>query len=116
MVESYRDLKVWQRAIEMTVVVYRVSASFPKDELFGLTGQLRRAGVSVASNIAEEYGRNSTGEYKQFLGIARGSNLELQTQLVIEEKLGFSKPVTLEEASSLSNEVAKMLNALLSKL
>ena len=88
MVESYRDLKVWQRAIEMTLGIYRATTGFPKEELFGLTSQIRRAGVSVASNIAEGYGRSSRGEYKQFLGMARGSNLEVQTQLFIATELG----------------------------
>ena len=78
MLESYRELRVWQRAIEMTLAIYRLTTSFPKEELFGLTSQLRRATVSVASNIAEGYGRNSKGEYKQFLGVARGSTLELK--------------------------------------
>jgi four helix bundle protein len=83
MVQSYRDLIVWQRAVQMSVAIYRLTAAFPRDELYGLTSQLRRAGVSVASNIAEGYGRGSTGEYKQFLGMARGSNMEVQTQLEI---------------------------------
>ena len=80
MSDSFRDLLVWQRAIQMSLAIYRLTLGFPKEELFGLTGQIRRAGVSVASNIAEGYGRNSTGEYKQFLGMARGSNSEVETQ------------------------------------
>jgi four helix bundle protein len=116
MVESYRDLKVWQRAIEMTLAIYRVTTGFPKEELFGLTSQIRRAGVSVASNIAEGYGRGSTGEYKQFLGIARGSNLEVQTQLFIATELGYGNPAQLKTTDDLSNEVSKMLNSLLAKL
>jgi four helix bundle protein len=95
MVESYRDLKVWQRAIEMTLAIYRVTTSFPKEELFGLTGQIRRAGVSVASNIAEGYGRGSKGEYKQFLAMARGSNLEVQTQLFLATELGYGNPAQM---------------------
>jgi four helix bundle protein len=116
MLESYRELSVWQRAIEMTVETYRVTKVFPKEELFGLTDQMRRAAVAVASNIAEGYGRNSKGEYKQFLGIARGSNLELQTQLLIAKKLGYSSPDHLTQAENLSNEVAKMLNSMIAKL
>jgi four helix bundle protein len=116
MVESYRDLKVWQRAIQMTLIVYRVTAGFPKAELFGLTSQLRRAAVSVPSNIAEGYGRGSRGEYKQFLGMARGSNLEVQTQLVIAVELGYGNSKLLKEADNLSNEVSKMLNSLQAKL
>jgi four helix bundle protein len=116
MVESYRDLKVWQRAIQMTLAIYRVTTGFPKEELFGLTSQLRRAAVSVPSNIAEGYGRNSRGEYKQFLGMARGSNLEIQTQLVISVELGYGDAGLLKEADDLSNEVSKMLNSLRAKL
>jgi four helix bundle protein len=115
-VESYRDLMVWQRSVQLTVAIYQLTAEFPKSELFGLTNQMRRAGVSIASNIAEGYGRNSTGEYKQFLGIARGSNLELQTQIVISQALGFGSPDLLRNGESLSIEVAKMLNSLLRKL
>jgi four helix bundle protein len=116
MVESYRDLKVWQRAMEMTLAIYRATAGFPKEELFGLTSQIRRASVSVASNIAEGYGRGSKGEYRQFLAMARGSNLELQTQLYLATELGYGNPALLTEADSLSNEVSKMLNSLLAKL
>jgi four helix bundle protein len=116
MLESYRELIVWQRAIEMTLTIYRSTTSFPKEELFGLTSQMRRASIAVASNIAEGYGRNSIGEYKQFLGIARGSNLELQTQLFIAKELGYGNPVNLSNAESLSTEVAKMLNSLIAKL
>ncbi len=115
-VESYRDLLVWQRSIEMSLVVYRTTVGFPKDERFGLTNQLRRASVSVASNIAEGYGRNSRGEYKQFLGHARGSNLEVQTQLFLALKLGFGDQGQLRQAESLSIEVERMLNSLIAKL
>jgi four helix bundle protein len=116
MVESYRDLKVWQRAIQMTLGIYRVTTGFPKEEMSGLTSQLRRAAVSVASNIAEGYGRSSRGEYKQFLGMARGSNLEVQTQLFIAVELGYGNPDLLKEADSLSSEVSRMLTSLLAKL
>jgi four helix bundle protein len=114
LVESYRDLKVWQRAIQMTLAIYRATGEFPKEELFGLTGQIRRAGVSVASNIAEGYGRGSKGEYKQFLAMARGSNLE--TELFIATERGYGNSAQLKTADDLSNEVSKMLNSLLAKL
>jgi four helix bundle protein len=116
MADSFRDLLVWQRAIQMTLAIYRLTIGFPKEELYGLTSQIRRAGVSVASNIAEGYGRMSTGEYKQFLGMARGSNSEVQTQLVIARELGYGNPKVLQEAESLSTEVGKMLLAILRKL
>jgi four helix bundle protein len=77
--ESFRDLSVWQRAIELTVGVYQLTAAFPDSERFGLTSQLRRAAVSIASNIAEGYGRATKGEYIQFLGHARGSVSEVET-------------------------------------
>ena len=114
--QSFRDLLVWQRAIQLTLSVYRLTDNFPKDEIFGLTSQMRRAGVSVASNIAEGYGRNSRGEYKSFLGMARGSNLEVETQLVIAKALGYGSPQTLTETEDLCIEVGKMLRALLLKL
>ena len=114
--DSYRDLVVWQRAIKLSVAIYRFTAIFPKEEMYGLTSQLRRAGVSVASNIAESYGRGSTGEYKQFLGMAHGSLLEVQTQLVIARELGFGGTEVLNHAEGLSEEVGKMLAAILKKL
>jgi len=100
----------------MTLAIYRLTGEFPIEERYGLTSQIRRAGVSVASNIAEGYGRMSTGEYKQFLGMARGSNLEVQTQLVIARELGFGDVDQLLLADGLSQEVAKMLIALIRKL
>jgi four helix bundle protein len=100
----------------MTLAIYRVTTGFPKEELFGLTSQIRRAGVSVASNIAEGHGRGSKGEYKQFLAIARGSNLEVQTQLFIATELGYGNPTHLNAADDFSNEVSRMLNSLLAKL
>jgi four helix bundle protein len=87
--ESFKDLIVWQKAVDLSSEVYRLTASFPRSERFGLSDQMRRASVSVASNIAEGYGRATKGEYVQFLGHARGSNCELQTQLAIAERLGF---------------------------
>jgi four helix bundle protein len=115
-IESYRDLHVWQRAVDVTLAVYRITQEFPKEELFALTNQLRRAAVSVPSNIAEGYGRQSRGEYKQFLGIARGSNLEVQTQLYIASRLGYSFPNLIISAEALTIEVERMLNTLMSRL
>ena len=112
MVESYRDLKVWQRAIQMTLAIYGLTTGFPKEEMFGLTSQIRRAAVSVASNIAEGYGRGSKGEYKQFLAMARGSNLEVQTQLFLATELSYGHSVQLKTTDDLS----KILNSLLAKL
>ncbi len=100
----------------MTVALYRLTGQFPREEVYGLTSQLRRAGVSVASNIAEGYGRSSQGEYRQFLGMARGSNSEVQTQLVIARELGFGTPAALDDTEGLSNEVGKMIAAILRTL
>jgi four helix bundle protein len=116
MPDSYRDLLVWQRSIQLSLSIYRLTAGFPKEELFGLTSQIRRAGVSVASNIAEGHGRLSTGEYKQFLGMARGSNAEVETQLVISRELEYGSPQTLNETAGLADKVGRMLNALLKRL
>ena len=109
MAETFRNLPVWQRAVQMTVLVYRATEQFPKAETFGLTSQLRRASVSVASNIAEGYGRGSAGEYKQSLTIARGSNYEVQTQLVISSRLAFGLSDLMLEAEQCSFEVGRLL-------
>jgi four helix bundle protein len=114
--DSFKELLVWQRSVQMTVEIYKLTASFPVDERFGLTNQLRRASVSVASNIAEGYGRATSGEYIQFLGHARGSNFEVQTQLVISEALGFGSAESRQLVVGLSEEVSKMLVSMMSKL
>jgi four helix bundle protein len=116
MIESYRDLKVWQRSTQLALAIYRLTAVFPRDEVFGLTSQIRRASVSVASNIAEGYGRGTRGEYRQFLCIARGSNLEVQTQLFIARELAYGTQEHLNHSESLSTEVERMLNSLIAKL
>ena len=114
MVESYRDLNVWQRAIQMSVRVYALTKGFPREEIYGLTSQLKRASVSVACNIAEGYGRGSKGEYRQFLSVARGSNLEVQTQLVLARELKFGIQREIDEG--LSFEVGRMLTTMLKKV
>ena len=116
MAQSFRDLVVWQRAMQLTVAIYRLTQKFPREETYGLTSQIRRSAVSVPSNIAEGHGRLNTGEYRQFLGIARGSNFELQTQLEIARALKFGDPKLLDEAESLSHEVGKMLYATLESI
>jgi len=116
MVQSFRDLLVWQRAMQLTLAIYRLTQSFPREEAYGLCGQLRRSAVSIPSNIAEGQERLSTGEFRQFLGIARGSNCELQTQLEIARALGYGNAKIIEEAEGLSIEVGKMINAILQSL
>lgn len=114
--ESFRDLAVWQRSIELTLAVYKLTSSFPDSERFGLTNQLRRAAVSVASNISEGYGRSTRGEYVQFLGHARGSNSEVETQIVISKALGFGSMQMLQTAEGLCDEVGRMLGTMMKSL
>ncbi len=102
--------------MQLTEAVYRLTRDFPRDEQFGLTSQIRRSAVSIPSNIAEGQGRQSIGEFKQFLGIARGSICEVQTQLEIALTLKFGSPKSIEEAIALSEEVRKMLFGLLASL
>jgi four helix bundle protein len=99
--------------MQLTVSIYRLTREFPREEIYGLTSQIRRSAVSVPSNIAEGHGRLNTGEYRQFLGIARGSNFELQTQLEIARELEIGNRTLLNEAEGLSHEVGKMLYAIL---
>src|SRR5208337_1783297 len=108
MTQSFRDLKLWQRSMQLTIAIYRLTREFPRAEIYGLTSQIRRAAVSVPSNIAEGQGRLDPGEFRQFIGIARGSICELQTQLEIARALEFGNPKLLDEAEGLSHEVRKM--------
>jgi four helix bundle protein len=102
--------------MQLTVAIYRVTQGFPREEIYGLTSQIRRSAVSVPSNIAEGHGRLNSGEYRQFLGVARGSNFEWQTQLEIARALEIGNPEMLNEAESLSHEVGKMLYATLESI
>jgi four helix bundle protein len=102
--------------MELTVSIYQLTQAFPREEIFGLTSQLRRAAVSIPSNIAEGQGRNNSQEFRHFLGIARGSTCELQTQLQIARALGFGDPKLLDRAESLSHEIGKMIFTLIGRL
>jgi len=115
-VRSFRDLNVWQRAMELTLAIYHLTQRFPAGETHGLTSQLRRCAVSIPSNIAEGQGRLNTREFRQFLGIARASNCELQTQVEIARRLGYGDSKLLDQTESLSDEIGKMLYAMLGKL
>ena len=116
MVESFRDLIVWQKAVELSIAIYNLTSEFPRDERFGLTNQMRRAAVSIASNIAEGTGRSTRGEYLLFLGHARGSICELQTQLVISAALGYGAEKRRAPVEGLAVETSRMLNALFRRL
>ena len=111
-IESHRDLIVWQKSVELVVECYRVTGSFPADERFGLTSQLRRSAVSVPANIAEGKGRGTTNNFVNFLSIASGSLTELDTHLVIANKLGYLTKETLKELEARMDEVGRMLTGL----
>jgi four helix bundle protein len=113
MAHSFRDLTVWQKSMQLTVAVYRLTQVFPREEIYGLTSQMRRAAVSVPSKIAEGHGRLNTAEFRQFLGIARASNCELQTQLEIARALHFGDSNLMDEAEALSHEIGKMIYSIL---
>ncbi len=115
-VHSYRELIIWQRAIQVCVAIYQATKTFPREEIYGLTNQMRRASVSVPSNIADGYGRLSRDQFRYFLGVAKGSTFELQTQLVIARELGFTSTQEGARIEALSFEVGKMLTAMLKKL
>jgi four helix bundle protein len=116
MSHSYKDPIAWQKAIALTTELYRATTNFPQHEIYGLTSQLRRAAVSVASNIAEGQGRNTVGEFKQFLGHARGSLLEIETQLVIAQNLRYIEKNKADDLLASSGEVFRLVNGLLSSL
>ena len=113
---SYQDLIVWQKSIVLVKKIFIATGKYPKSELYGIVSQMRRAAVSIPSNIAEGYGRKSRKEYAQFISIAYGSGAELETQLIISRDLEFMKEGEFHELNSLLTEVQKMLNAFLRKL
>jgi four helix bundle protein len=114
--QDFQDLTVWQRAMELSEAVYNLTKSFPKEEIYGLTSQLRRASVSIASNIAEGRGRATDRDFKQFLNIARGSNYEVHTQLLLAKRLRIGDEEMRKKAESLCIETSKMLGAFIQSL
>jgi four helix bundle protein len=116
MPQGFRDLMVWQKAMQLTAAVYRLTQQFPREEQYGLTSQIRRAAVSIPSNIAEGQGRLNSAEFRQFLGVARGSNFEVQTQLEIAQTLQFGDSKQIADALDLSQEVGRMLHGLVESL
>jgi four helix bundle protein len=116
-IKSYKDLLIWQKGIEITEKVYLITNNFPQNELFSLTNQIRRASVSISSNIAEGFGRNSTKSYMNFLKISRGSLYELETQLIIADILNYiSDNELLKSINDLLSEEGKMINSYINKL
>lgn len=113
---SYRELTVWQKAMELAEEVYHLVKKLPKEETYALSDQMRRAAVSVPSNIAEGHGRESKNEFRSFLSIANGSVSELETQLLLCIRLGYLSKADTESALSLSNEINRMLSALILRL
>jgi four helix bundle protein len=116
MAGSYKDLRAWKQSVDLALEIYRITKAFPKDELYGLTSQLRRAAVSVSSNIAEGKGRSSDKELILFLHHARGSLLEVETQLLIARELGYLMEPQAGQLLGLAEDLAKMLNALINSL
>jgi len=114
--KHYKELIVWQKAMDLVCLVYKITKSFPKEELYGLTTQIRRAAVSVPSNIAEGQARKTTAEFRNFLSIARGSMAELETQLIIAVRLNYMQKSQMQEIMTVHDEVSKMLFALTIKL
>lgn len=108
---KFRESIAWNKAMELTKAVYDATSSFPKQEMFGLTNQLRRAAVSIASNLAEGQGRLTLREFLHFLGVARGSTLEVQTQLEIAIMMGLGHVEQLQPAQELAEEVRRIISA-----
>lgn len=112
-IESYQDLLVWQKAVDLVTRVYDVTKDYPKEEIYALTSQIRRSAVSIPSNIAEGYGRHSTKDYVYFLKIARGSLFELETQMIISKNLEYIGDMIIEKVFDNIVEIKKMLNGLI---
>ncbi len=115
-VQHYRELVVWQKAIVLVEQLYRATNSFPKTEIYALTNQIRRAAVSIPSNIAEGQGRNSTRDFLHFLSVAQGSLLELETQITIAERLGYFDKKQEKVLLDSTAEVSRMLSGLRTSL
>ena len=115
-VQSYRELIAWKKAVDLVTELYRATQTFPKHEIYGLTGQIRRAAVSIPSNIAEGQGRLTRGEFRQFLGHARGSVFELDSQIMIAKNLDYLSPEQADQLFSMVHEVGRIVNGLLRSL
>jgi len=115
-IESYKNLIVWQKSIDLVVTIYKLTDQLPKSELYGLTSQMRKCAVSIPSNIAEGSRRGSRKDFRNFLLIAYGSGSELETQIEITKRLSFSKDSNCNKADSLLNEIMRMLNKMTHEL
>lgn len=115
-IESYRDLVVWQKAMDLVIAVYELTSKFPKEEVYGITSQMRRAAISIPSNIAEGKYRGTRKDFAQFLRIAFGSGAELETQLEIARRLDLISEKEYQQTQSLLDEIMKMLNVFIGKL
>jgi four helix bundle protein len=116
MIQSYKDLIVWKKAMDLVELIYNLTEAFPQQEMFGLTSQLRRSAISIPSNIAEGSHRGTRKDYRQFLIIAYGSGAELETQLEIARRLSYADKAAYSKVEALLAEVLKMLNKMLSIL
>ena len=116
MLKNYKELNIWQRSYKLCLHIYKVTKRFPKDEMYGLTSQIRRSAVSIPSNIAEGYGRKTTLEYVRFLYIAYGSVCELETQMMISGDLGYMGKERLQELREEIGDIERMLKALIKSL
>jgi four helix bundle protein len=114
--DSYRDLIAWRKAMSLVAELYRITKTFPRDEMYGLTSQLRRAAVSVPSNIAEGQARFSSKEFHHFLSLARGSLVEVETQLLIAEDLGYISAMGGRELLAKTAELGRVLNGLIASI
>lgn len=115
-IKSYKDLVVWQKSMELVLAIYELTEEFPKTEMYGLSSQMRRAAISIPSNIAEGKMRGTRKDYRSFLINSFGSGSELETQIEIAKKLPFGKSLNYEKIDTPLNEIMKMLNSLIRKL
>ena len=115
-IKSYRDLLVWQQAMDLAVLCYSLTRSFPREDMFGFTSQIRRASASIAANIAEGHGRENSGSFVQFLRIAQGSLKETETHLLLSERVGLLKADQLAPAMKACDEIGRMLRSLIRTL
>lgn len=115
-IKSYKDLIVWQKGVELVKEIFLLTKNFPPSEIYGITSQMRRAAVSIPSNIAEGSGRRNRGEWRQFYSIAYGSALELETQLIISRDLAFAPKDRFDKCFGLIDEISKMIRTIIKNL